>query len=150
MKILKTIGFWFLSLTWGAIMTIIGACGAFWFLIKGKKPKFYKGSVYFVVDGRWGGVNFGPFFFIDERVSLSTIKHEWGHGIQNIVMGPLHVIFSIWSFLRYWYRRIIVSEKCPVKWRKKRSDLPDYDSYWFEGSATKIGNKYYKEGDYNA
>lgn len=132
-------------------MTFIGACGALWFLIKGVKPKTYKGSVYFEVGGpSWGGVNFGPFFFVDTRTNKEIVWHEWGHGIQNIILGPLMpFLVAIPSFTRYHYRNWITSDKCPDKWRKKYTQLPDYDSVWFEGWATRIGEKYYKEGDYN-
>jgi hypothetical protein len=148
-KTLKLIGYWFLSWTWGILITFCGACGALFFLIKGKKPKKYKGAFYFEVGGpNWGGVNLGPFFFVDTKTNLDIVSHEWGHSIQNIIMGPVHVIFSIVSFSRYHYRDWITSNKCPEKWRKKYTDLPDYDDFWFEGWATKIGEKYYKEGDY--
>lgn len=130
-------------------MTSIGFIGAVALLISGHKPKTYKGSVYFEVGKSWGGVNFGPFFFVDDKTTLHTVQHEWGHGIQNIIFGPLHVfLVAIPSAIRYHYRNFITSEKCPEKWRKKWFQLPDYDSAWFEGQATKIGAIYYEEGDY--
>lgn len=48
---IQTIVFWILSCTWGIIMTLIGAIGAAFFSIKGRKPHFYKGAIYFEVGG---------------------------------------------------------------------------------------------------
>jgi hypothetical protein len=43
-------------------------------------------------------------------------------------------VISLPSFLRYWYRRIIVKIN-------KNKKLPPYDSIWFEGQATRLGNE---------
>lgn len=149
MKILKTIGFYLLSFSWGIITTLIGGVGAIFFLIRGVKPKRYKSSLYFEVgSSSWGGVSFGPFIFVDTDTSLSIVYHEWGHGIQNIIFGPFFLlVIGIPSFCRYHYRDWIISDKCPKKWRKTYRDLPPYDSAWFEGWATSLGKKYYKKGD---
>lgn len=47
------------------------------------------------------------------------------------------VIINLWSALRFWYRDAIVAIK-----HIKYADLPDYDSIWFEGLATQLGNFY--------
>jgi hypothetical protein len=52
-------------------------------------------------------------------------------------------LVAIPSFIRYWYRELLVRSG-----EKKYADLPDYDSVWFEGWATKLGKKYYKVEDY--
>ena len=49
-------------------------------------------------------------------------------------------LVSIPSAMRYWYREYLVRKK-----KKLHSELPPYDSIWFEGWATKLGDKYYKE-----
>ena len=41
--------------------------------------------------------------------------------------------------IRYWYRELIVRSG-----KKKYSELPDYDSIWFEGWATRLGEKHFK------
>ena len=146
----RKIGFWLLSCTWGVAITLIGSIAAVGLLVTGHKPHTYKGSVYFKVGKAWGGVNFGPFFFVDNKTTLTTVQHEWGHGIQNIIMGPFHLIFACCSFVRYHYRNFITSTYCPKRWRKTYRELSDYDSFWFEGWATNLGKKYYKEGDYHA
>ena len=139
MKTFKTIIFWFLSLTWGLPMTLMGAIVAFALLITGHKPKCFHHSIYFEVGENWGGFEAGGFFFTDKTPSLHTKQHESGHGLQNIVLGPLMpFVVSIPSAIRYWYRRI----------KQKRNPnvvLPPYDSIWFEGQATRLGEKYFKE-----
>lgn len=41
--------------------------------------------------------------------------------------------------IRYWYRELIIRSG-----KKKYSDLPDYDAIWFEGWATRLGEKHFK------
>ena len=89
MKILKTIGFWFVQCTWGFIMTFIGAVATLGFIIAGKKPQHLGPVVYIQTGKNWGGVNFGPFYFCCENATMRTKLHEAGHGIQNMIWGPL-------------------------------------------------------------
>ena len=44
------------------------------------------------------------------------------------------IIISLMSVIRYWYRRVA----------GKRKPLPPYDSIWFEGQATALGEYYYR------
>ena len=139
MKTFKTIIFWFLSLTWGLPMTLMGAVVALALLITGHTPKRFHHSIYFEVGATWGGFEAGGFFFTDKTPSLHTKQHESGHGLQNIVLGPLMpFVVSIPSAIRYWYRRI-------KQRRNPNVVLPPYDSMWFEGQATRLGEKYFKE-----
>ena len=115
MKTLKVIGFWFLSWTWGIIMTLLGAIIGLALMITGHKPHRFRYLIYFEVGENWGGFECGCFFVCNKNASLHTKQHESGHGIQNIIFGE--------------------------KYRK----LPPYDSMWFEGLATKWGEKYFKE-----
>ena len=67
--------------------------------------------------------------------------HEYGHSLQNCILGPfMLIVVNLPSTVRYWYRRIAMSlGKAPKK---------PYDSIWFEGQATKWGreayNRYYR------
>ena len=141
MKKINGVAFWILSLTWGLPMTLIGALVALALLITGHKPKRFHHFIYFEVGYNWGGVEVGGFFVVDKYASERTKRHEAGHGIQNIILGPLMpFLVSIPSAIRYWYFRYLVASK-----KKLHSDLPPYDSIWFEGWATKLGDKYYKE-----
>lgn len=140
MKTFKAIGFWILSWTWGLPMTLVGALVALVLLIAGYRPKRFHYYIYFEVGRNWGGFEAGCFFFANKNVSLHTKQHESGHGIQNIIFGWfMPFVVSIPSAMRYWYREIVVRTG-----KKKHSDLPPYDSAWFEGLATKWGEKYFK------
>lgn len=103
MKILKTILFWLISCTWGLPMTLFGAVGALALLITGHRPHRFHHYIYFEVGESWGGLEAGPFFFTDKNSSYDTRAHEAGHGLQNILLGPLMpFIVSIPSATRYW------------------------------------------------
>ena len=83
----------------------------------------------------------GEFFFIsgDCQFSEHTKAHEVGHGsIQNWVFGPLTVfVCTIPGVVRFWYRQYLKCFK-----GKKESDLPPYESIWFERTATEWGLKF--------
>ena len=105
MKVLKSIGFWFLSLTWGIVMTLIGFIIMFILLLGNYEIKTFHHYLRMEVGRNWGGFEMGPIFFTDENPSLYTKQHEAGHGIQNIVWGPLMpFVISIPSAIRYWFR----------------------------------------------
>ena len=141
-KTLLKIGFWFLSLTWGVLMTLIGLIGlAFcWTFLK---CKVHKNGFTAIVElgGNWGGVSLGAIAFCggytmncpDPDYFQHVRRHEFGHSIQNVIWGPLFPFaIAIPSAIRCGYH----------KWRRKRN-LPNatYDSIWFEGQATKWGTK---------
>lgn len=87
---MKTALYWIVSCTWGIIMTLIGAVIALGLLITGHKPKIFHYNVYFAFGSGWGGVNFGAFFFVAKTSDrLDIHQHESGHGLQNILLGPL-------------------------------------------------------------
>lgn len=131
--------FWLMSLTWGCIMTSIGLVVAVIMLLTGHKPHRIGPHVYFKFGKGWGGVELGPFFIVCEDCDMGIVYHEAGHGIQNIIWGPLMpFVICIPSAARYWYREYLVRSG-----KKRDSELPDYDAIWFEGQATRWGEKYY-------
>ena len=151
LKPIKKILFVILSLTWGGIMTAIGMLAflalslynIFIFAFRGKHLRMqYKYNVLFIRIGQgWGGVNLGCVSVVCEDADDELMRHEAGHGIQNIIYGVLFpFIVAIPSFIRYWYREYKVIVKKVDYW-----SLPDYDSIWFEGQATRLGDKIYKE-----
>ena len=141
MKTIKYILFLILSFTWGLPMSLIGAFVAIVLICAGYKPQIFHGYIYFIVGNNWGGVNFGCFFVISKSSSLHTKQHEAGHGIQNIIFGWLMpFVVSIPSMIRYWYREFEIR-------KGQGATLPAYDSIWFEGWATKLGEKYFAEDE---
>lgn len=107
---------------------VYGVLRLFW-----QKPKDYKGICpYFEIGKNWGGLELGWFFICGKNCKDSTKRHEVGHSIQNAAVGGLTMLaYSIGSAFRYWWREIF-GAKIP------------YDSWWFEGQATELGNEYVK------
>ena len=97
----------------------------------GCKAKDYYGICkYFEIGKNWGGLEMGWFFICSKNSSEELKNHEVGHAIQNATLGGLRMLMlSIVSALRYWWRKIF-DVKTP------------YDSWWFEGQATELGNQY--------
>lgn len=152
-KILFIIMFWVVSCTWGIIMTTIGAIiiGSLnlikvigtWFG-KDLKIKTHRNGCSFIteVGGNWGGLELGAFALCGNYSENNkdwfahARKHEFGHAIQHLYMGPLFIfVVEIPSAVRYWYKRIMQK-----KGKKFSNDW--YDSIWFEGGATKTGEKF--------
>ncbi len=151
-KILFSIMFWAVSLTWGIIMTSIGLIATLGLnLIKfagsvagyDLKIKTHRNGCSFIteVGGNWGGVALGAFALCGNYSEAHkgwfehTRKHEFGHALQHLYLGPLFIfVVAIPSASRYWYYRIMSAKgkKFPANW---------YDSIWFEGGATKTGKK---------
>lgn len=135
---MKKILYWIISLTWGGLMTFIGLIVALVLLVTGHKPYRFGYTFYFKVGKSWGGLELGGLFITDSNPSLHTLCHEHGHGLQNLWWGPLFpFVIGIPSAIRYWYREI--------KYYKKGKQPPTtYDSIWFEGQASRLGEKYFK------
>lgn len=141
-KILFIILYWLLNLTWGIIPSFIGFF-AFLFAVLCRKGKIHPNGCFIIVEfgGNWGGVSFGYFTFTGGYSQNSpdwydhTRKHEFGHTLQNAILGPFQIfLVDIPSICRYHYMRI---ER--ARGTKFSSDW--YDSVWFEGTATKYGTK---------
>lgn len=151
-KILFIIMFWFLSLTWGLPLTIIGLLVTGFCILIGGKP--HKNGCSYIVEigGNWGGLELGPVAICGSYATKCdkargfgegcyspswfehTRKHEFGHSAtQFIFMGIFYLfIVGIPSASRYWYDRL-------DKKHKNERDGNWYDSIWFEGLATSGG-----------
>lgn len=129
--------FWFLSCTWGIIMTLAGSIVALCLIIAGYKPRRNQYGWVFIVGKNWGGVEMGPFAIVNENPSQHILNHEFGHSLQNCYLGPYMVFVSLASAARYWWREYLHKIK-----KVKYSDMPDYDDIWFEGTATYLGTLY--------
>ena len=193
MKVFKTILFWLWSCTYGCIMTLFGAIVSLGCLITGHKPHIFHGKVYFeIMNDYWGGLEAGPFFFVNKNASLYLKQHESGHGIQNLYLGPLFpFIVGIRSAMRYWlYEFTTHKGRCIycgilsliiclingalltvslyfglwwlyiiagvvvayfvwiatwlwVECHKFKTGYPDYDDFFWEGNASRVGAKLY-------
>ena len=141
-KVLLAILFWFLSLTWGLLMTVIGLLVTA-FCIIFLKGKVHKNGFSYIVEigDNWGGLNLGAVSLCggytticpDEEWFQHTRRHEFGHGLQNCVLGPLFpFLVAIPSAIRYHYQNHRSKKGLPNK---------EYDAIWFEGTATKFGTR---------
>lgn len=131
---MKNILFWLVELTWGLLDNFLGLL-IFLCLIPFKRPKRFHKMLYFEVGGAyWGGFNCGFTAVVNKNPSSSLLKHEHGHFYQTLMFGPLEPLIQLISAIRYWYRRLT-----PNKEHKP------YDSIWFEGQATRLGEKYIQD-----
>lgn len=139
-RAISYIGYWWVNLTWGCIMTAIGLCAAVGLLVTGHKPHRVGPNILFYAGRAWGGVSLGPVIIVCNHAGRHTILHECGHGIQNCLWGVLMpFVIAIPSAIRYWYRRYLTEKKGVKPWL-----LPEYDSVWFEGQATRWGDEVYE------
>ena len=139
MKVLKAIGFWVASFTWGLPMTLVGCLVAIALMITGHRPRRFHYFIYFEVGEGCSGFNCGCFFVTCRSLSSVIKLHESGHGLQNIMLGVfMPFVIAIPSVVRYWYREYLVHSG-----KRTYRELPPYDSIWFEGWATKLGRKYF-------
>ncbi len=139
---MKKLIFYILSLTWGSIMTLIGGIVALVLVCLNHRPSVHGGCLCFEVGYGWGAISLGLVIICSKSsADADTKNHEFGHAIQNAILGPLFIVFvAIPSFVRCQYYNWMYTHN-----RKKYYTLPDYDSIWFEGGATRLGEKYIKE-----
>lgn len=52
----------------------------------------YKGSIVFIKRKSCGSVTLGQHIFLSPRATDNTLKHEWGHTRQSLMLGPLYLI----------------------------------------------------------
>ena len=117
------------SFTWGLLTTLPGCILAGVLMLFGKRPQKYGYALHFEVGNGHSGASLGIVILTGRNPSVHLKNHELGHSLQNCYFGPLMpLLVNLPSTLRFWYRRIF-----------KRTKKP-YDSIWFEGQATRLGN----------
>lgn len=137
--ILKRILFYVISFSWGVILSTIGLIMLIPFAFA-KKVRVFHGRLYGVFPKCFGeswGFEMGCFFFVSYDCENNDFlrSHESGHGIQQLIFGPLQIFISLASCIRFWYREL--------KYNKKGlAPKTNYDDIWFEKMATNLGNKY--------
>lgn len=126
-----------LNLTWGILGTLAGVIEMLVVLLLPKKKSFgrFNGFPYVMFGSNWGGLEGVLWFFVADDMgdewTFHTKEHETGHSFQNAIYGPFAIfLIFIPSFIRYWIRMATHSSS-------------EYDSVWFEGSATDLGTEYY-------
>ena len=75
-----------------------------------------------------GCVTLGNYIFVSSRATENTIKHEWGHTRQSLLLGPLYlIIIGIPSILWVMIHKTIASDKL-------------YNWFYTEAWADKLGD----------
>jgi len=139
--IIKRILFYILSFTWGALASVVGLIVMLPFLVTGQVQADH-GRIYGIFPKAFGsswGFAVGCFFFTsyDCAFDENIVHHEEGHGIQNIIWGPLMLfVITIPSVIRFWYREL-------KYYRKGLQPKTAYEDIWFEAQATRWGDKFF-------
>lgn len=139
MKIFKNVLFYLASFTWGICLTLPGSLVALVLLMAGFKPRLFHNRVYFLVGNNWGGFGMGPFIVLSNSDDDDFSKcHEAGHGLQNLIFGPIQVFISLASVFRYHYRNWYIA----YRFNKTQKPLRSYYAIWFEHQANVLGSRY--------
>ncbi|HPD02292.1 MAG TPA: hypothetical protein P5161_03790 [Eubacteriales bacterium] len=95
-KVIKYVAlffFYLLQFTWGLLANLLGFLV---YLSKGKlNREWFKGALISRHEENWGGVSLGIFIFVNgargEQWFLDARAHEYGHTLQNLLLGPLYL-----------------------------------------------------------
>ena len=120
--------FYILQFTWGIVMNIIGGLVAIALYATGARPQKFGRIWYFALPIDFG-LSLGCVILCPRIITRSLKEHEYGHSIQNALLGPFMVTtVCIPSAVRYWWRKF-----------NKNKNLTAYDAIWFEGQASLSG-----------
>lgn len=134
---MKKFLYYLIQWTWGLPMNLLGLIVFIICCFMGNRHYKYRNAVCIVVPWNFGGLELGMFFLRGE-INTNVCAHEYGHSIQMLWWGPLFpFVIGIPSAVRYWWRRFYLKYIYP----RNRKKLNDYDDIWFEGQATRLGNK---------
>lgn len=122
-------GYTILQWTWGLPQTLIGSAV---YLAHRKDRHFdYKGAC--VTEwGRDSGLSLGKFVFVP-RGTGSLLKHEYGHTLQSLLLGPAYLLL-IGAPSVAWFH-------LPLFRRMREKTGRSYYSAVFEKTADKLGGR---------
>ena len=87
----------------------------------------FQGAVVFIKKESYGSVTLGNYIFLSPRATDTTIRHEWGHTRQSLLLGPLYlIVIGIPSIIWAATHRAIAPNK-------------PYDWFYTEAWANKLG-----------
>lgn len=87
----------------------------------------FQGTVVFIKKNCYGSVTLGDRIFLSPLATDTTVKHEWGHTRQSLILGPLYlIVIGIPSIL--W-----------AAFHKKIAPNKSYSSFFTEAWADKLG-----------
>ena len=114
--------------TWGILQTLLG----FAVFLVCVRDRHY--SYHDAVVTEWkstSGLSLGMFVFVPRDTSSRLLRHEYGHTIQSLILGPLYLlVIGVPSFL--W-------ASLPVCRKRRREKGISYYSFYPERWADKMG-----------
>ena len=122
-------GYTLLQWTWGLPQTLIGSAV---YLVHRKDRHFdYKGAC--VTEwGKDSGLSLGKFVFVP-RGTDSLLKHEYGHTLQSLLLGPAYLLL-VGAPSVAWFH-------IPLFRRMREKTGRSYYSAVFEKTADKLGGR---------
>lgn len=88
----------------------------------------FQGAVVFIKKESYSSVTLGNHIFLSPRATDTTVRHEWGHTRQSLILGPLYlIVIGIPSIIWAATHRTIASNKT-------------YDWFYTEAWANKLGS----------
>lgn len=51
-----------------------------------------QGTIVFIKRKSCGSVTLGSYIFLSPKATDTTVRHEWGHTRQSLILGPLYLI----------------------------------------------------------
>ena len=117
-----------LHCVWGLPQMLLGLVLFLW--EKTPETRIYRNAVVTVWD-RKGSLSLGQFIFLEQDSPDFIVKHEYGHTIQSLILGPFYLpVIGIPSFL--WANIRILGRK----WRSRRKS---YFDFYTEKWANRLG-----------
>lgn len=59
----------------------------------------FQGAIVFIKKESFGSVTLGKHIFLSPIATDITVRHEWGHTRQSLILGPLYLIIGIPSII---------------------------------------------------
>lgn len=117
-----------LKYIWQLPQNIIGLIISLYYRRKGYKTLAYKDRL-ITYWNSYAGLSLGKYIFVNERASEYTIKHEYGHTKQSLILG--------WLYLLVIGLPSLIWCNCFENYRKKHK--VSYYSFYTESNADKLG-----------
>lgn len=114
------------------------AAGLFLYLLQ--KPEDHGGNYQYARVTHWNGrdsMSLGMFLFIGKAGGMRIVKHEYGHSIQSLILGPFYLIIVgipslIWCHMpacrKQWISgKISYFSKFPENWADRLGHVESED-----------------------
>ncbi len=126
-----------LQCTWGAPQTLAGLAVWLWGRARAWPRRGYRGAA----ASAWGGcsgMSLGLFVFVPGFADARLLRHEYGHCLQSLVLGPLYLpVVALPSAV--WYN-------LPALRRLRREKGLDYYAFYTERWADAWAARLPKDG----